>query len=75
MTKKEKEAFGWLSALDIKSEYEASNKETLLNLIEKQEEIIKNACYIIKLNKQFEDLNNNELKEYLYGFNKCAIKK
>ena len=37
MTEIQKEAFGWLSALDIKSEYEATNKETLLNLIQNQD--------------------------------------
>ena len=36
----EKKAIGWLSALDIKSEFEATNKEIILNLIEKQDKMI-----------------------------------
>lgn len=39
-SEEEKKAIGWLSALDVKSEYEATNKETLLNLIEKQQKEI-----------------------------------
>jgi hypothetical protein len=47
--------------------------QTLLNLIEKQESIIKNACYIIKkTNKQFKDFDDIKLNEYLYNFDKCA---
>lgn len=37
MTEEEKEAFNCLSALEVSSEYEASSKEILLDLIEKQD--------------------------------------
>ena len=40
MSEEEKKAIGWLSALDIKSEYEATNKEIILNFIEKQDKMI-----------------------------------
>ncbi len=40
MNEEEKKAIGWLSALDIKSEFEATNKEIILNLIEKQDKMI-----------------------------------
>ena len=40
MNNEEKKAIGWLSALNIKSEYEATNKEIILNLIEKQQKEI-----------------------------------
>lgn len=45
----------------------------ILNLIQKQESIIKNASYIIKkTNKQFKDFDDTKLNEYLYNFDKCA---
>ena len=51
LSEEEIEAIDWLSALDIKSEYEATNKELILNLVEKQNEIIdKMSLKIVKTN-------------------------
>ena len=59
-------------------------KETLLKLItrqkqelEKEKEIIKNAiCFLKYYNKDFNKMSDNEIKQILYNFGKCAdIKK
>lgn len=55
---------------------------TLLNLIQKQDteinklnNVIDNAIYIIKINnKNFENFTDENLKLWLYGFDKCALK-
>ena len=51
----EKKAIGWLSALDIKSEFEATNKEIILNLIEKQDKMINKAIKEIETLRQYFD--------------------
>ena len=51
--------------------------ETLLTVYEKEKEIIKNAiCFLKYYNKDFDEMSDNEIKQILYGFGKCAdIKK
>ena len=51
--------------------------ETLLTAYEKEKEIIKNAiCFLKYYNKDFNKMSDNEIKQILYGFGKCAdIKK
>lgn len=41
INKEEIDVIGWLSALEVNSEYEASNKEILLSYIDKTADIIK----------------------------------
>lgn len=45
--------------------------------LEKEKETIKNAiCFLKYYNKDFNKMNDNEIKQILYGFGKCAdIKK
>lgn len=49
----------------------------LLTAYEKEKEIIKNAiCFLKYYNKDFDEMSDNEIKQILYGFGKCAdIKK
>ena len=54
----EKEAIGWLSALEIKREYEAISKQIILKLIEKQQ------AEIERLEKQSKNLDK-EAQSYL----------
>ena len=51
--------------------------ETLLTAYEKEKEIIKNAiCFLKYYNKDFNKMSDNEIKQILYSFGKCAdIKK
>lgn len=51
--------------------------ETLLTAYEKEKEITKNAIYFLKYyNKDFNEMSDNEIKQILYFFDKCAdIKK
>ena len=51
--------------------------ETLLTAYEKEKEIIKNAiCFLKYYNKDFNEMSDNEIKQILYSFGKCAdIKK
>lgn len=52
-------AIDWLSALEIKSEYEATNKEILLNYIDKLKEVnIENSKLISRI-----DIENYKLKD------------
>lgn len=51
--------------------------DVLLTAYEKEKEIIKNAIYFLKYyNKDFNEMSDNEIKQILYFFDKCAdIKK
>jgi len=84
MDKELEEVVNWLSALDIKSEYEATNKESILNYIDKiQKENSKlkksNEVYINSiqsiasvLSKDY--IEKDKIKEILKDLNSEAIK-
>ena len=55
MDKELDEAVNWLSALDIKSEYEATNKESILNYID-------NSMSKGKINEVLNDLNSEYIE-------------
>lgn len=60
---------------EVDNDYNAI--ETLLTAYEKEKEIIKNAiCFLKYYNKDFNEMSDNEIKQILYSFGKCAdIKK
>lgn len=66
INKEEMYAIGWLSALNIKSEYEASCREIILSYIDKLKEVnIDNSKTISCIDKENYKLNNRikELEE------------
>lgn len=67
INKEEMYAIGWLSALNIKSEYEATNKEILLNYIDKLADRIKE---LEEINEEHQK-ENGKLQEKL---TRCKIK-
>ena len=64
MTEEVEEVIGWLCASDIKSEYEATNKEIILNLIEKQSKEIENQKEKRENQKQELAILNEKQKEF-----------
>ena len=68
-----KEATNWLSALDINSEWEASNKETILSTIDKLQKVIDLMAELLcgidvmnELGKDSWNWNKEQMKEYFY---------
>lgn len=71
MNKELEEAKGWLSALDIKSEYGATNKELILQAIENSisREVIEKK--LTELKKEYKEaLETNSIKAFIL---KCQI--
>ena len=77
-----KEATDWLSALDVNSEWEASNKETILSTVDKLQKVIdlmadklfRHGFFVVEPVKKYDveselyikSKTKEEIKEYFY---------